>query len=131
MFAPTLQHTTPRSLSPDSRDLRKSQERLVRSIELADLFLLGTALFVIAIGLYELFIDDTIPLPGWLVVHNLDDLKENLIGVVIVVLGVVFLGQVITWDGTRDLLGFGVAVALVIGALAYFLSSKSGKAGKQ
>ncbi len=97
---------------------------LLASIELVDLFLLATVLYVIAIGLYELFIDDSLPLPHWLVIHDLDDLKEKLIGVVIVVLGVLFLGQVIAWDGTRDLLNHGGAAALVIAALSYFLSLK-------
>lgn len=104
-----------------------SKELLVRSIELADLFLLGTVLYVMAIGLYELFIDDTLDLPAWLVIHDLDDLKDKLISVVIVVLGVVFLGQVITWDGERDLFGLGVSVALVIAALAFFLGFKASK----
>lgn len=97
---------------------------LLAAIELVDLFLLGTVLYVIAVGLYELFVDDRIPLPHWLEIHDLDDLKEKLIGVVIVVLGVLFLGQVIAWDGQRDLLSPGAAVALVIAALAYFLSLK-------
>ena len=47
-------------------------------------------------------------------------------GVVIVVLGVMFLGFVVAWDGTRDLLGIGVAIALVIAALTYFLSTVKG-----
>ena len=38
-------------------------------IELVDLFLLGTAILIISIGLYELFIDPTISLPGWLSVR--------------------------------------------------------------
>lgn len=97
---------------------------LLSFIELVDLFLLATVLYVIAVGLYELFVDDQLPLPEWLVIHNLDDLKEKLIGVVIVVLGVLFLGQVISWDGQRDLLPFGAAVALIIAALSYFLSLK-------
>jgi uncharacterized membrane protein YqhA len=112
-------------------DSKASKELLVRSIELADLFLLGTVLYVIAVGLYELFVDDTLAVPAWLEIHNLDDLKYNLIGVVIVVLGVVFLGQVLTWDGQSDLLGLGAAVALVIAALAYFLSIKGGKGSKE
>jgi uncharacterized membrane protein YqhA len=95
---------------------------LLDAIEIVDLFLLGTVLYVIAVGLYELFIDDTLPMPDWLVIHNLDDLKDKLIGVVIVVMGVLFLGQLITWDGQRDLLNPGAAVALVIAALTYFLS---------
>ena len=108
-------------------DTKVAKDLLLRSIEIVDLFLLGTVMYVIAIGLYELFIDDTVPLPNWLSIHDLDDLKDKLIGVVIVVLGVLFLGQLITWDGQRDLLGPGAAVALVIAALAYFLSHKKGK----
>jgi uncharacterized membrane protein YqhA len=96
-------------------------------IELVDLLLLGTVFYIIALGLYELFIDDRVPVPRWLQIRDLDDLKHKLIGVVIVVLGVLFLGQVITWNGERDLLGFGAAIALVIGALTYFLSSKTKK----
>jgi uncharacterized membrane protein YqhA len=97
---------------------------ILAAIELVDLFLLATVMYVIAIGLYELFIDDHVRLPRWLEIHNLDDLKDKLIGVVIVVLGVLFLGQVISWDGQRDLLGFGAAIALVVAALTYFLGQK-------
>jgi uncharacterized membrane protein YqhA len=111
-------------------DSKVGKELLLSSIEIVDLFLLGTVLYVIAVGLYELFIDDTVIVPKWLEIHDLDDLKNNLIGVVIVVLGVLFLGQVITWDGVRDLLSPGAAIALVIAALAYFLSNKKGKSPK-
>lgn len=97
-------------------------------IELVDLFLLGTVFYIIAMGLYELFISDAIPLlPSWLEIHDLDDLKDKLASVVVVVMGVLFLGQVVTWDGQRDLLGYGIAIALVIAALTYFLSQKPKK----
>lgn len=96
-------------------------------IEIVDLFLLGTVFYIIALGLYELFIDDRVPLPAWLSIQNLDDLKNKLTGVVILVMAVLFLGQVVTWDGQRDLLGYGVAVALVIAALTYFLSQQGKK----
>ena len=92
-------------------------------IEIVDLFLLGTVFLIIALGLYELFIDDDLKLPNWLIIRTLDDLKHKLIGVVIVVMAVLFLGQVVTWDGERDLLGFGAAIALVIAALTWFLST--------
>jgi uncharacterized membrane protein YqhA len=101
---------------------------LLAAIELVDLFLLATVMYVIAAGLYELFIDDTLPLPDWLEIHNLDDLKSKLIGVVVVVLGVLFLGQVIAWDGQRELLGYGAAIALMVAALTYFLSQQPNKA---
>ena len=97
-------------------------------IEIVDLFLLGTVLLMIALGLYELFINADIELPEWLQVRTFDDLKNKLVGVVIVVLAVLFLGLVVSWDGERDLLRVGAAIALVIAALTYFLSTaKSGK----
>lgn len=96
-------------------------------IEMVDLFLLGTVMYIISLGLHELFIDDSLPVPAWLEIHDLDDLKDKLIGVVIVVLGVLFLGQVVTWDGSRDLLGFGAGIAAVVAALTWFLSQKKRK----
>ena len=96
-------------------------------IEVVDLFLLGTVLYITALGLYELFIDENLKLPDWLSIRDLDDLKNKLTGVVIVVMGVLFLGQVVTWDGERNLLPFGGAVALVIAALTYFLSQRGKK----
>lgn len=96
-------------------------------IEVTDLFLLATVLYITALGLYELFIDDTLKLPSWLEVHDLDDLKGKLTSVVIVVMGVIFLGQVVTWDGERNLLPFGAAIALVIAALSGFLALKPKK----
>lgn len=96
-------------------------------IEIVDLFLLGTVLLMIALGLYELFISSDLDLPEWLQIRTFDDLKMKLVGVVIVVLAVLFLGQIVAWDGERDLLGFGAAIALVIAALTYFLSTAKGK----
>jgi hypothetical protein len=41
--------------------------------------------------------------------------------VVIAVMAVTFLGQIVSWDGESELLGLGVAVALVIAALNVYL----------
>jgi uncharacterized membrane protein YqhA len=99
----------------------------IEAIELIDLFLLGAVLYITSLGLYELFIDDSLPMPAWLIVTSLDDLKERLIGVVIVLLAVSFLGYVVNWDNTTPILALGVAVGIVIFALAYLLSSGSHK----
>jgi uncharacterized membrane protein YqhA len=90
-------------------------------IEVVDLFLIGTVLFVIAVGLYQLVATTTMPLPRWLLVQDVGDLERKLIGLVITVLSVVFLGQIVTWDGQRELLGFGVAIGAVIAGLTLFL----------
>lgn len=96
-------------------------------IEAIDLFLLGTVFFMISLGLYELFIDDTIPVPDWLEIHTLDDLKDKLIGVIVVVMGVVFLGHVINWHGEQELIWLGGAIALVTAGLTWFVSNKKKK----
>jgi uncharacterized membrane protein YqhA len=90
-------------------------------IEVIDIFLLGTVCYITARGLYELFIDDTLDLPQWLQINNLDDLKNKLTSVIIVVMGVSFLSQVISWDGKRDLMLIGFPLAAVIAALTWFL----------
>jgi len=98
-------------------------------IEIVDLFLLGTVLLMIALGLYELFIDSNLELPEWLHIRTFDDLKHKLVGVVIVVLAVLFLGHVVSWNGESDLLSIGASIAMVIAALAYFLSTVKGGKG--
>jgi uncharacterized membrane protein YqhA len=105
-----------------------AKELALATIQVVDLFLIGTVLYLIALGLYELFIDDTIPVPDWLVIHTIDDLKEKLVGVIIIVMGVLFLGKLVSWDSKSDLLNPGIAIAAMIAALTYFLSQK--KKGK-
>ncbi len=91
----------------------------VGAIELIELFLLGTVLYVVALGLYQLFIDRDIPLPEWLEIRTLDNLKERLLGTVIVILAVSFVGFAVTWDGSSSILALGGAVGLVLASLAY------------
>ncbi|ABU57640.1 YqhA family protein [Roseiflexus castenholzii] len=100
---------------------------LLSFIEITDIFLLATVLYIVALGLYELFIDDRVPVPSWLEIHTLDDLKDKLIGVIIVVIGVGFLGQFTSWNGETNLLISGGGAALIIVALTFFLGQKSKK----
>lgn len=86
-------------------------------IELIDIFLLGTAFYIVSIGLYELFINPRIVTVPWLHVSSLDDLKARLLGVFIVVMSVFFLEQLINWNGQRDILALGIAEALIIAVL--------------
>jgi uncharacterized membrane protein YqhA len=104
-----------------------SKHLAVDFLQLVDIFLLGTALYIIALGLYELFVDDSLPMPKWLVIATFEDLKEKLIGVIIVLLGVSYLGTAVTWVGDKSILNLGVATGAVILALAIalYLSTKS------
>ena len=93
----------------------------VGMVEAVDVFLIAIAVYIISIGLYSLFIDDKLPLPKWLEVHNLEDLKGNLVSVVIAVLAVLFLREAVAWDGTSEIAAFGIGMASVIAALTFFL----------
>jgi uncharacterized membrane protein YqhA len=93
-------------------------------IELIDLFLLGTVLFMTSVGLYELFVDPEIKIPEWLSVGNVEELKFNLVVVISVMLMVLFLGAAAgDWESGLDLLAYGGGIALVIvaGSVALLL----------
>jgi uncharacterized membrane protein YqhA len=112
VLSETLQHID---------DPKVGKELTFAVIEVIDIFLLGTVCYITALGLYELFIDDTLDLPLWLQIHTLDDLKNKLTSVIIVVMGVVFLSQVVSWNGERDLIRLGIPIAAMIAALTWFL----------
>lgn len=94
---------------------------MLLAIELVDLFLLATVVQVVGLGLYQLYFHQDLQLPKWLKITTLDDLKHKLVGVVITVLAVYFLGRALTWESGIDILYLGGAVAVTIAALTWFL----------
>jgi uncharacterized membrane protein YqhA len=88
----------------------------VSLIELVDSFLIATALFVFAVSMYEMFIED-IALPEWMVAKNLPQLKDKLGGVIILVMVVTFLEHLVEWQAPYDSLLFALAVGIVSAAL--------------
>lgn len=90
-------------------------------VEAVDVFLIAIAVNIISLGLYSLFIDDSITLPKWMQIRSLDDLKANLISVVIAVLSVLFLREAVAWEGNSNILAFGAALALMVAALTFYL----------
>lgn len=90
-----------------------------------DAILLGTVLLVIGFGLYELFIDTNIQVPAWLRVEDLDDLKSKLIGVVVAIIAVVFVGIFVDSNRASDVISYGVgAGALVVGLAIFAFATK-------
>lgn len=101
----------------------------VELVQAVDVFLIAIAVYMISLGLYVLFIDGELPLPKWLKFRDLEDLKTNLISIVIVVLAVLFLREAVSWDGTRNLLELAAALTLVIGVLTLYLSKRGDRQG--
>jgi uncharacterized membrane protein YqhA len=99
--------------------LGKAAAITVELIEIVDSFLIATALLIFAVGLYELFIGD-LDLPEWMVAHNLHDLKAKLSSMMVLVMGVKFLGKLVEVKNYTELLQFGAAVALVSAVLIAF-----------
>ena len=93
-------------------------------IEVVDVFLIAIGMYMISISLYTLFVDDTLPLPRWLIVPSLEAVKANLVSIVIAVLAVLFLREAVAWTGGSDILAFGAALALIIAALSLYLNVK-------
>jgi uncharacterized membrane protein YqhA len=96
------------------------KESIVEVLTAIDAILLGTVLLVIGYGLYELFIDAEIDVPLWLRVDNLDDLKSKLIGVVVAIIAVVFVGVFVDSNRSADVISYGVGAGALVVGLAIF-----------
>jgi uncharacterized membrane protein YqhA len=86
-----------------------------------DAILLGVVLYIIALGLYQLFFHPDLPLPEWLRFDELTELKEALVEVIIVLLGVRFVAQAVVWQEGGAILEYGLATAAIIVALGFVL----------
>ena len=104
------------------------KETIVEVLTAVDAILLGTVLLVIGYGLYELFIDADLDVPQWLRVYDLDDLKSKLIGVVVAIVAVVFVGVFVDSNRASDVISYGVgAGALVVGLAIFAFTTKKEK----
>ena len=99
-------------------------------VEVVDGYLLATIMLIFSLGLYELFISDIDAAQGSkassrvLVIHDLDDLKNRLAKVIVMIMIVSLFENALEMDmkTTADLLNFGGSIALI--GLALFLMHK-------
>lgn len=96
---------------------------IIEVVEFVHTFLIGTVLYITAIGFYQLFIKE-VEFPGWLKIDSTEELETSLIGVTVVVLAVNFLAVVFTGENI-DLLSQGAGIALPIAALGIFLGLRA------
>jgi len=90
-----------------------------------DLFLIGATALISAIGFYELFIGDIRVrgrdvLPGWLAMHDLNELKSRVVSMIVLVLAVTFTEEAVGSPNPLQLLEFGGGITAVIIALTVF-----------
>jgi uncharacterized membrane protein YqhA len=72
----------------------KDDFALIVLFDCLDIILVATALLVISISLYELFIGE-LKVPDWMLVHNLGELKAKFSVVIIPVMAVKFLQKLL------------------------------------
>jgi uncharacterized membrane protein YqhA len=96
------------------------KDTIVDVLTAVDAILLGTVLLVIGYGLYELFVDTHIQVPTWLQINDLDDLKSKLIGVVVAIISVIFVGVFVDSNRAGDVIAYGVGAGALVTGLAIF-----------
>ena len=92
-----------------------------------DLYLIAVVMFIFSFGLYELFISDIDQAEGkngskLLAIHSLDELKDKIAKVIVMVLVVNFFQRVLhtKFTTTLEMLYFAIAIAALAVGL-YFL----------
>jgi len=109
-------------LAPEAVELEQGLI-IFEVVEYVHTFLVGTVLYITAMGLYQLFIKE-IDFPRWLKIDSTEELETNLIGVTVVVLAVNFMGAVFA-GATDNLLQYGAGIALPIAALGLFVGLRA------
>ncbi len=117
-------------LEYEARSLLKSQT-IAEIVSSVDGFLIGTIMLIFALGLYELFISEidfvkqNKGVGKVLSVTSLDDLKDKLAKVILMVLLVMFFEQAlfIKPDEPMELLHYGLAIMVI--ALSLFFAHKA------
>ena len=98
-----------------------------------DLYLIGVVMILFSFGLYELFISDIDPAKGdekenkILAIHSLDQLKDKISKVIVMVLVVGFFQKVghTEYNGALEMLYFALSITAV--AIGLFFLGKVGK----
>jgi len=128
LFGRIVSYADPNLTSELRSELRL--EVLAHTVTVIDGFLLAAIMLIFAMGLYELFVSKINVAEGssfaarLLRIESIDDLKDRLARVVLLILIVKFfqIALGLHYDTTQDLLYLAVGVALIGGAL--YLSSK-------
>ena len=97
----------------------KGDFALVALFDCLDTILIATALLVISVSLYELFIGE-LEVPDWMLVRNLSELKAKFTFVIIPVMAVKFLQRLLQGEDALAIFYYGIGIALVILSLAAF-----------
>jgi uncharacterized membrane protein YqhA len=130
-------HYADASLAAEARKALHD-ETITHVVEVVDGYLLAIVMLIFGLGMYELFISDideaqnSKASSAILVIHSLDDLKQRLAKVIIMIMIVTIFEMALKLhiSGALDLLYLAGAVAL-IGLALYLTHAADGHGGQQ
>lgn len=114
-----------------NQDIKSNNDILFEIISSVDLFLIGIVLLIFGFGIYELFISEIDFAKGKFVestlkINNLDQLKNKIIKVIIIVLIVKFFEKVLklshNFTTPNDLLLFSLSILAI--CIGYYLINR-------
>ena len=112
-------------------EINNNNDLLFKIISSIDLFLIGIVLLIFGFGVYELFISEIDFAKGkfaesTLKIDNLDQLKNKIIKVIIIVLIVKFFEKILkltpNFTTSQDILAFSLSILAI--CLGYFLINR-------
>lgn len=127
----TLTHLTHYHELSDADRLNLKAQTVAHVVGAVDGFLLGTIMLIFSLGLYELFISKIDAAEGnnasskILMINTLDDLKDKLAKVILMILIVMFFEQALFLKPTAPLELLYYALAIMLVALALYFSHKA------
>jgi uncharacterized membrane protein YqhA len=101
--------------------------RLGRFLVVMDTFFVGVTLMILAFGFYELFVitkereGNRYWLPGWLHMHDIEDLKARVVSMLILVAAITFVDRLVESKNEQEILFLGAGISIVIVGLTAFL----------
>ena len=133
-FGYLLEYANLEMASAAREDLRAGA--ITAIVKAVDGYLIASILIIFALGLYELFVSKLDPaersesIPRLLLIRNLDELKERIASLVLLVLVIEFFQRALQLEyrNPLDLLYFATGVLLISGAL--YLGSRKPPKGK-
>ncbi len=97
----------------------ESTDLTVRFLEIVSVMLKAVVFYLIAVGLYSLFIAP-LNVTVALGVETLSDLETKVISVVVVIMSVTFLEHFIQWNKPTETLQFAGSLSVVVASLVLF-----------
>ena len=108
-----------KAILSDGWDIYFINEVAASFLKVVDFFLLAIGLHIIAVGVYKLFVDETISLPHAMDSKSFVHLKITLIKLATIVLLLDFVEQALTATPSRELMEFGIGIAVVLAGVSW------------